>query len=296
MSGRIRGDLGGGAPVEVSDVGADMIKHGFGSHMETAIRKITPYLGVGITIDGIRGWGYSSAHQRRSVNQGAGSLKWGMSAQHSFAMIADVAIYIAIATIAYVLGAFPTAYVVVRRLTGANIIEQGTGNVGTMNTHRATGSKALTLLVLAGDTGKGAAALCAGYGLAQAGGSDVEIGPAVGGISAVVGHNYSVFLRLKGGKGLATSAPLLLWFAPLLAPIWIGAFFLVVGVTRLMVLGQIAATLLMPPLAHVLHPEGAWAIDIAAALVFVRHAPRLRHVWRGTEPKLYYKARTPEGG
>jgi len=236
------------------------------------------------------------SHHRRPVNQGASSLKWELSAQHSFVMAADVGIYVAIAAIAYALGAFPTAYVVVRHFTGANVMERGTGNVGTVNTHRATGSKALTLLVLAGDMGKGAAALGAGYGLAQAGGSDVEIGPATGGIFAVVGHNYSVFLRLKGGKGLATSAPLLLWLAPLLAPIWIGAFFLVVGVTRLMVLGQIVATLLMPPLAHVLYPEGAWAIDVAAALVFVRHAPRLRHVLRGTEPKLYYKARTPEDG
>ena len=202
-------------------------------------------------------------------------------------------VFAAVALVGYGLGSFPTAYVIVRRFAGRNVMEHGTGNVGTMNTHRATGSKLLTLAVLAGDMAKGAAALAAGYGIAAAAGIDREVGAGVAAIALIAGHNYSAFLKLKGGKGLATAVPVVLWFAPLLAPVWIGAFFLVVGATRLMVLGQIIATVVMPPVAHVLYAEQAWVIDAGAALVFLKHAPRLRDVLTGAEPKLYYKTRTP---
>ena len=59
----------------------------------------------------------------------------------------------------YVIGSFPTAYVVVRRFTGKNVMEYGTGNIGTLNTLRSTNSKTLTLIVLLGDVGKGGLAL-----------------------------------------------------------------------------------------------------------------------------------------
>ncbi len=208
-------------------------------------------------------------------------------------MASDVVLYIAIALGAYLIGSFPTAYVAVRRFTGKDVTEHGTGNVGTMNTHRATGSKSLTLLMLAGDMLKGAAGLALGYGVARAGGADVEVGAGVGGVVAVAGHNYSVFLKLGGGKGLATSLPSVFWFTPVLGPVWFAVFFATVAVTKLMVLGQIVATLSLPVLAHLFWPHQAPVIDGLAGLVFIRHAPRLKNVIQGTEPKLYYRAREP---
>ena len=77
-------------------------------------------------------------------------------------MDSDVGIYIGIGLAGYLLGSFPTAYIVVQHFSGKNILDHGTGNVGMMNTHRATNSRSLTLLVLAGDMLKGALALPAG--------------------------------------------------------------------------------------------------------------------------------------
>ena len=130
-------------------------------------------------------------------------------------MDSETGAYIAIALAGYLLGSFPTAYLVVKYFGRKDILEHGTGNVGTMNTHRATDSWALTFLVLAGDMLKGAGALFLGIAVAKA----LDFDTQVGGILAVVGHNYSVFLRFKGGKGIATSGPTLLYFAPALAPV-----------------------------------------------------------------------------
>ena len=210
-------------------------------------------------------------------------------------MYGEVGAYIAIALAGYLLGAFPTAYMVVKRFAGKNILDYGTANVGTMNTHRATNSKPLTMLVLAGDMLKGAAALFVGRYTALALGVDPQTGAAIGGVLGVAGHNYSVFLKFKGGKGIATSTPFLLYFAPLLVPVWVGAFFATMLTTRLMVLGQIMGTVVAAIVAHFISPEVTPFTDALAVLVFVRHAPRLKNVVQGTEPKLYYKARSTDG-
>ena len=209
-------------------------------------------------------------------------------------MDSELGAYIAIAVIGYLLGSFPTAYVAVKHFQGKDILEYGTGNVGTMNTHRATNSKPLTLLVLAGDVLKGAVALVLGFAIADWLGMDAGVGAAAGSVMAVLGHNYSVFLKFKGGKGLATSAPAVLYFALPLAPVWFGAFFLTVAITRFMVLGQIIATLVLPVVAYLFIPDAAVVLTALAALVIIRHAPRLKNVIQGTEPKLYYKTRSTE--
>ena len=146
----------------------------------------------------------------------------------------EIGFLILIALVGYLVGSFPTGYVIVRRFARKNILEWGTGNVGTLNTLRATNSKLLTLATLSGDVLKGMLALLLGFAIARAGGVDTELGAATGGIMAVVGHNYAVFLKFQGGKGIATSLPVLLYLAPLLVVLWIGVFFLTVATTRLL--------------------------------------------------------------
>ena len=209
-------------------------------------------------------------------------------------MAAEIGAYIAIAVAGYVLGSFPTAYMVVKHFAGKNVLEYGSGNVGVLNTHRATESKGLTLLVLAGDMLKGLAAVFLGLLVARGLDLDSQTGAAIGGILALTGHNYSLFLKFKGGKGIAISAAILLYFAPLLVAVWIGFFLLTVAATRLMVLGQILATVGTPIVAHLVFPDVAPVVDVMAVLVFVRHAPRLKDVVQGTEPKLYYKVRSTD--
>ena len=122
----------------------------------------------------------------------------------------EQAVLVLIALVGYLLGSIPTALLVVRWFAHKDITEWGTGNVGTLNVHRATNSKLLTLITFLGDALKGVVSLGVGFLSARAVGLDTEVGTAVGGIMAAVGHNYSVFLRFRGGKGIATSLPVLL--------------------------------------------------------------------------------------
>ena len=194
----------------------------------------------------------------------------------------------------YLVGSFPTAYVVVRKFAHKNVMEYGSGNVGTMNTLRATGSLSLTLLVLIGDMGKGAVAVVAAYFLAGAFDYDKEMAVAVAGIVAVLGHNYPLFLKFKGGKGIATAGAVLIMVEPLLTLLWLGVFFITILFTRLFVLGQILATIAIPIGAVFLFPDSYITLSILAAIVFIKHAPRIKNIVEGTEPKMYYKIRPPQ--
>ena len=206
-------------------------------------------------------------------------------------MAVDVGTWVVVAVTGYLSGSFPTAYVLVKRFTQKDILQWGTGNVGTTNVYRATNSKMLTLITMAGDMLKTALAITVGVYLARASGLPENVGAGVGGIAAIAGHNYSAFLRLKGGKGLTCALVLGFYFAPALVGLWVLTFLVTVGLTRLMVVGQMAAMAAMPIIAYFAFPEAAIPSYFATALVLIRHAPRIRNVLDGTEPKMYYKIR-----
>ena len=177
----------------------------------------------------------------------------------------------AAAAVGYLLGSLPTAYLVVRIFTRKNVMDWGTGNVGTMNVHRATSSKALTLLTLLGDLTKAYAAIMIGWLLARQAGLDSgaapwpwavggdHIGATVAGIAAILGHNYSIFLRFKGGKGITCSASMGFYFHPFIVGFWVLSFFFTVAASRWLVLGQMVATAAMPIFCYFLYPEAAIA-------------------------------------
>ena len=201
----------------------------------------------------------------------------------------DIGTLVLIAVAGYLLGSFPTAYLLVKRFARKNILEWGTANVGTLNVYRATNSKTLTVANLAGDFLKGALAMVVGFYVAKATGLEPDVGAAAGGILAVLGHNYTVFLRFRGGKGLATSFPVLLYLAPPLVILWIGMFLASVAATRLLVVGQILGTVAMPFACYILFPDAVVPVSLLSLVVFIKHAPRIPAIVNGTEPKLYYK-------
>ena len=201
----------------------------------------------------------------------------------------DLALYLAIAAAGYLIGSFPTAYLIVRWSASKNIMELGSGNVGTLNVLRATGSKMLTAANLAGDVTKGVLAMLVGLGVAAAAGLGVDGAVAVGGISAVIGHNYSVFLRFQGGKGIATALPVLFVFQPVLVAVWVAGFLVTAVTTRILVLGQILATVVTPFVAYAWFPDTAFQVTLLGIIVFIRHASRIPGIVKGTEPRLYYK-------
>jgi len=76
--------------------------------------------------------------------------------------------------------------------------------------------------------------------------------------------------------------------------VWVLTFLVVVGLTRLLVVGQMVAMAAVPIVAYFVFPEAAIPSYFATALVLIRHAPRIRNVLDGTEPKMYYKIREPQ--
>ena len=199
-----------------------------------------------------------------------------------------------IALAGYLLGAFPTAYVLVKVFAGRNVMDLGSGNVGTLNVHRATNSKRLTLLALLGDMFKSALAIGLGVFLAQVAGLSEQAGGSVAGIAAVAGHNYSIYLKFKGGKGLACGAVLGFYLAPWIVAVWCLGYLVGVALTRILIVGQMAGTAVLPIAAYFWFPDALVPSYFITALVLIRHAPRIKNVLNGTEPKMYYKIRDRE--
>ena len=147
---------------------------------------------------------------------------------------------------AYLLGSFPTSYVVVYLFTGRDIRSMGSGNPGTMNVLDSVGFRA-ALLAGVGDIAKGAAAVA----LAYVAGLD-DIGALMAAGAAIIGHDYSIFLRLDGGHGSATLIGALLLLLPW--PTWIAGISgivigLAIGNRRV---GGLIAIVMLPVLAFAL--------------------------------------------
>jgi glycerol-3-phosphate acyltransferase PlsY len=120
-------------------------------------------------------------------------------------------IFIAVAIIAYLIGAIPFALILVKSITGANVINEGTGNVGAMNSYDITGKKWIGITVFFLDMLKGAVAILMGYIIGSGSYSFI----AIAGLFVILGHNYNIFLGLKGGRGLASGAGIFLMINPL---------------------------------------------------------------------------------
>ncbi len=128
--------------------------------------------------------------------------------------------------IGYILGSIPFAYIIARLKRGVDIRDVGGGNVGALNVYRQVGP-VYGLAVLATDIGKGALAILI------AGWLDVSLTwVAVAGFAAIIGHNWPVFLKFRGGKGAATVIGALVAFMPIETLICSGIVIVLIGLTR----------------------------------------------------------------
>lgn len=161
---------------------------------------------------------------------------------------------IAAIIIGYILGSIPFAYIIARLKKGVDIREVGGGNVGALNTYRQIGP-VYGLGVLAADIGKGAlAVLIAGWlGLSLA-----WVG--VAGFAAILGHNWPVFLKFKGGKGAATVIGVLLAFMPVPLLIAGGVVIALIAVT---------SNVRLALFALVLTPLFAWLLDRDLDMIYI---------------------------
>ncbi len=179
---------------------------------------------------------------------------------------------------AFLIGSFPTAYVV-GRFYGIDIRTVGSGNVGATNVFRTLGRFAGTLTLLT-DAFKGWAP--AMYLRAV---PDDPWLAVWGGLAAVLGHTFTPFLKFKGGKGVATSAGVFLALLPA-ATFWaLLAFLAAFAISRKVSVGSLCAAVVLPVSACLmagLTPASGLAVCVSV-LVIVRHIPNIKRLMRGEE-------------
>ncbi|MBI4957634.1 MAG: glycerol-3-phosphate 1-O-acyltransferase PlsY [Myxococcales bacterium] len=186
---------------------------------------------------------------------------------------------------AYLSGSIPFGLLLARR-RGVDIRRVGSGNIGATNVARNLG-RGLGALVLVLDAAKGALPVA----VVRLGELDVRLSPwllSAVGLGAVVGHCFPVWLRFRGGKGVATALGVMLATDPLAAAGGVGVFALVVGVSRIVSLGSMLGTVAV---AFAVTARAAPAPSVVlgwglVALVVVQHRDNLRRLRRGEESRV----------
>lgn len=199
------------------------------------------------------------------------------------------------AALGYLLGSIPFGLVLVRAAGLGDIRAIGSGSIGATNVLR-TGRKDLALATLLLDSGKAAIALLlAKWAFGEQMGGSGTLGEAAGfvaGGAAFFGHCFPVWLKFKGGKGVATCFGVLLAGAPLVALACGSLWLLAVLIFRISSLGALTAAAAAPILAFALK-AGPWAIGfclVLGALVFYTHRENIARLLAGTEPKIGKKS------
>jgi glycerol-3-phosphate acyltransferase PlsY len=206
--------------------------------------------------------------------------------------------YIITALVSYLLGSIPSGFLV-GKAKGIDIRTIGSGNIGATNVFRYFGTVAGFAVLLA-DALKGflavavAARLC---GNAFGVGSPLarEWLEIIAGVTAVLGHNYTCWLHFKGGKGIATSAGVLVGLVPYALLVILGVWILVVGLTRFVSLASICASFTLP-FATWFTGGSFTMVSITAAmavLAIYKHKPNIQRVLKGTESRIGTKKETP---
>jgi len=186
---------------------------------------------------------------------------------------------------AYLLGAIPFGYVLVRLFTGDDIRRSGSGNIGATNAMRASRTAGILTLLL--DAGKGALAV----GLAQRFSSEPRV-PVIAAVAVILGHVFPIFLRFRGGKGVATGCGAFALLAPYAVAAVLVLFVVVVFSSRYVSLGSIAAAALFPVFAFLFGYGGSvvWICILGSILIIARHQANIRRIFRGEEHKFSLKS------
>lgn len=191
--------------------------------------------------------------------------------------------------LAYLLGAIPFGYLLVRLTTGGDVRAAGSGNIGATNVLRTTGRAAgvLTLLL---DIGKGFAAVWLASRLTE--GSPLWMSCAA--LAVMAGHTYPVFLGFKGGKAVASWVGAFLCLAPVPLAATLVVFVVTVAVSKYVSLGSVLAAGLLPLavwlISHPPLPVVAAAL-VAGAFIIWRHKPNLERIRAGQEHILSFRGK-----
>ena len=183
--------------------------------------------------------------------------------------------------VAYLLGSIPTGYLL-GMLAGVDVTKSGSGNVGATNVARVLG-RGQGVLTLLADTGKGLIPVILAMQLGASLGATVLVGTA-----AFLGHLYPIFLRFKGGKGVATAFGVFIALAPLATLILLVVFALTALASRIVSLGSMVAAATAPLILWLFHYPPlviGMAAFIGAAIIF-RHRSNIHRLINGNEPRF----------
>ncbi len=192
--------------------------------------------------------------------------------------------------VSYLIGSIPTAFLFGKILKNVDIRKEGSGNIGASNAFRVLGAK-IGVLVMVFDILKGFFPLylakvkmtpCAAF----------EIYLLIIGLAAVLGHMFPLFLKFKGGKGVATTAGVFLALAPEAAGVCILMWVLLVAISKMASVGSIAAAAALPFAVYYIEGASLLLTSVSAViglLVIIMHRKNIKNLMAGTELKINSK-------
>jgi glycerol-3-phosphate acyltransferase PlsY len=190
---------------------------------------------------------------------------------------------ITVVTLAYLVGSVPFAFLLSRR-RGIDLRRVGSGNVGASNVLRTSGVR-IAVIAMGLDAVKGALAVIVAERVTS--GSGIAA-PMAAGLASVLGHIYPVWLRFRGGKGVATAAGVFAVLTPMALGIAGAAFVVAVWITRYISMGSVVGALTLAIVAIVIDAPTVVEIGsaIAALVILHRHRANLVRVFAGTERRI----------
>lgn len=202
-----------------------------------------------------------------------------------------------IAAASYLLGSIPFGYLLVRIFRGEDVRQSGSGNIGATNVSRKSPLLGVMTLVL--DAMKGSSAVILARLLCNNGPMPYRA-MSLAALMAVVGHIFPIWLKLRGGKGVATGLGSFVVIAPIAVLIAAGIFIVLVLAFRYVSLGSVVSVALFPSLAWRLHEFGnAWQslafMGLASMLIVIKHSGNIARLLAGTESRLGSKQAASRG-
>ncbi|GBD99908.1 glycerol-3-phosphate acyltransferase [bacterium BMS3Abin07] len=186
---------------------------------------------------------------------------------------------------AFLTGSIPVGLIVARS-KGIDIRTKGSGNIGATNILRNIGKKE-ALITLIGDISKGVIPVLVAWKFFP---DDTRVG--IIGLSAIAGHDFSIFLKFRGGKGVATSLGVLLAYSPFAALATAAIWIIVLVISKISSLSAILAFLLLPLTIFIIdNTEGKFLISlIIAALIIIKHKDNIKRLINGEESRMVRKS------
>ena len=205
----------------------------------------------------------------------------------------NTVIYLAMAVVAYLLGSIPFGLILVRIVRGEDVRLTGSGNIGATNVARSGGAK-LGVATLVLDALKGyLAVLIALVTSHRIAGVDLGLAASLAALCAILGHVFPVWLKFRGGKGVATAVGAFIGLAPRAVLVVLAIFLVVVLISRYVSLGSIVASAVFPLLAFLLYrskssPAAVAVMFSASLLIILKHKANIRRLLDGTENRLQF--------